>query len=156
MGKPKELSTVVGVTKMSSARTVLAFLVAPVFPVLFSLYEYGDIESGNGVSLLIVLIAFPVSYGASLLVGLPMIKILRRKQLLNIVTVTIGGAIFGAIAFYLFGFLFAALLESSRPVAPNTFELLYGAMLGVLVALPFGLIAGYPVTGSVGPNNIED
>lgn len=133
---------------MSDTRTILAALLAPAVPGIIALFEYGDIESGGSASLFILLIAFPVSYGASAMFGLPMVAYLRNKRRLNVITVVVCGSILGAIVFYLFGFILAALLGSSRDLLPAFDELMYGAALGVLVALPFALIAGYPLTGS--------
>ena len=138
---------------MSDTRMILAALLAPALPGILALFEYGDIESGGSASLFILLIAFPVSNGASTMFGLPMVAYLRQKRRLNVTTVVVGGAILGAIVFFLFGFLLAALLGSSRDSLPALNELTYGAALGVLVALPFALIAGYPLTGSVQDTN---
>jgi len=55
----------------------------------------------------------------------------------------------GAVVFYVFGFGFSALMDSSKSMVPSFSELMYGAALGILVALPFGLIAGYPIRGTV-------
>jgi hypothetical protein len=91
---------------------------------------------------LTALMAFPVSYLASVLFGWPLIGFLERKRRLYASNLLIGGAVFGAATFYLFGFGLAALLESTKLIAPSLGELLFGAVLGLLLALSYCLIAG--------------
>lgn len=68
-----------------------------------------------------------------------MFAFLKKKQILSVVNVVIGEAIFSSFVFYLFGFVFAALLDSSKVLMPAAAELLWGALIGVLVAFPFSL-----------------
>jgi purine-cytosine permease-like protein len=133
---------------MSNTRTLLAILLAPALPTLYFLIAYSDADSGSSAGFFILIISLSVSYIAFVVFGLPLLALLKRKRKLNIAYVSVGGAILGMIVFYLFGFVLAALLESSRDISPNLNELIAGAALGVLVALPFSLIAGYPLFGS--------
>jgi hypothetical protein len=96
-----------------------------------------------------LLIALSVSYLSCFVFGAVLISFLRHKRHLNTINLSIGGAVLGAVVFYIFGFGFSALLDASKSMVPSSSELLYGAALGVLVALPFGLIAGYPFIGTV-------
>lgn len=104
--------------------------------------------TGRHNVVLVLLFALSVSYLSCFLLGAPLISYLRRHRVLNTIYLSIGGAILGAVVFYVFGFGFSALLDSSRSLMPSAGELFYGAMLGVLVALPFGVIAGYPLVGA--------
>ena len=139
-------------TNILVIRQRVAFALAPALPALFYfiLLEYTSSGDTGGVwDILIFAIAISVSYVSCFLLGAPLISFLKRKQHLNLVYLSVGGAVMGAVVFYLFGFGLAATLDSSRTVMPYLFELTWGAALGMLVALPFGLIAGYPLRGTV-------
>ena len=127
---------------MISTRTLLAVLVAPALPTLYFLLAYPE------AGFFILIISLPVSYIACLVLGFPLLAFLKRKNRLNIAYVSVGGGILGMVVFYLFGFILVALLESTRDIYPTSDELITGVALGVLVALPFSLIAGYPFIGS--------
>ena len=132
---------------MPITRINIAFALSPIFPTLYFLalpYFYGTTYTGGFDVFFIILLSLPVSYAVCLLLDIPMYFFLLNKKLLNIVNVVTIGAIAGAIVFYIWGFGFAALLGSSKNVIPSLSELFWGAALGVMVALPFGLIAGLP------------
>jgi uncharacterized BrkB/YihY/UPF0761 family membrane protein len=149
--KRKASSTAAGASKMLVTRQRLAFALAPALPALYFLvvlYPTSSGDTGRNYVVLMLLIALSVSYLSCFLLGAPLISFLKRKRHLNTIYLSIGGAVLGAVVFYIFGFGFSALLDSSRSMVPSFSELVYGAALGVLVALPFGLIAGYPFIGS--------
>lgn len=138
---------------MSVSRQRIAFALAPALPAVFLLvvpHLTNSAYTGRHTAALVLIIALSVSYLSCFLFGAPLIFILRRNRKLNTVYLSIGGAVLGAVVFYVFGFGFSALLNSSRNLVPSVGELFYGAVLGVLVALPFGLIAGYPLFGAGG------
>jgi hypothetical protein len=81
-------------------------------------------------------------------VGLPLVYVLRRVGRLNLISLALSGALAGVLVFYLFGRLLAFLLESSGPF--NLLSAVWGAALGFILALVFGLIAGL-TTRSTGP-----
>jgi hypothetical protein len=55
------------------------------------------------------------------------------------------GALFGMVVFYAFGFVIAAVLSSPKGIVPTIGETVSGALLGISVALPYGLISGIPL-----------
>lgn len=127
---------------MSISRLKLAFLLAPMMPSIFFLVSLGMSERNTIVMTLLFTLSF--SYLSCLIIGVPLVAILKKKQCLNVVNIVISGAIIGSFVFYLFGFVFVAFLDSSKGLIPIPTELLWGALIGVLVAYPFSLIAGFP------------
>lgn len=128
-------------------RTHLAYLISPLFPALYLLllpFFLGASYTGRYDMLLVLVFALPVSYISCLAFGIPLISFLRKKNSLNIINLVTAGAILGLIVFYMFGFGFAELLNSTKKPVPDLKELLHGAMFGILVSLPFSLIAGIP------------
>ena len=137
---------------MSAVRQRLAFAMAPALPALwiFIFLEYTNPGASGGVwEILIFAIALSVSYLSCFLLGAPLILFLKNKRHLNLIYITIGGAMLGGVVFYIFGIVLAMTLNTPRTMVPYLFELIWGAALGILVALPFGLISGYPLMGSV-------
>ena len=128
---------------MPVSRLKLAFLLAPIFPSIF-IVAFLRMPDFN-IILLTLLFALPFSYFSCLIIGLPLVMLLRKTEGLCIVNLAIGGAFFGSLVFYLFGFVFAALLGSFKGLVPTALELFWGTLLGVLVASSFGLIAGFPL-----------
>jgi len=83
------------------------------------------------------------SYIGTLVLGLPLVVVLHRIHRLTLVPLLLCGSATGAVVFYLFLKVFALMLGS--PLATVRIrDLVGGTMLGVLVALVFGLIAGIP------------
>lgn len=123
-------------------RMKLAFLLAPIVPSLFMVVLL--YSSGYKAVILALMFSIPISYFSCFVFGFPIISYLKKKQRLNIINIVLSGALLGAIVFYIFGFGFSALLDSYRHPLPNLVELVSGAVLGISVALPFGLIAGLP------------
>lgn len=134
---------------MTPKRLKLAYLIAPIFPVLLSLLFFQN-ENSARYSLLILIFSIPVSYLSCLLFGLPLISFLKKFEKLTILNISISGAILGSIVFYLFGFVFSYFLGSTpSTILPSISELFFGAILGVSVAFPFGVIAGFPFIGNI-------
>ena len=130
---------------MTINRTRLAYVLAPLFPSAYLLLfspVFGPMD--GGWRFVVLIFSLPFSYLACLAFGVPGIALLKRVRRCDVVTITIMGAILGMMVFYVFGFYFAWLLGSSTDVIPTLSELGFGAQLGVLVAFPFSLIAGYP------------
>lgn len=127
---------------MSNKRIVLAFLIAPLVPSIYFLMMMEFASKSVIVMMLIYSILF--SYVPSLLFGIPFISWLQKKHCLSLVNVVIFGAVAGMIVFYVFRFVFAAMLDSSVSLVPGFSDLIWGALLGVFVSLPFSLIAGIP------------
>lgn len=137
---------------MLVTRQRLAFVLAPALPALYLLVMpilTKSVYTGRHDVFLVLLISLSVSYLSCFLLGVPLISFLRRNRFLNTIYLSVSSAVLGAAVFYVFGFGFSAVLDSSKSLMPSLSELFYGAALGVLVALPFGLIAGYPFTGTV-------
>ncbi|WP_227818274.1 hypothetical protein [Nitrogeniibacter aestuarii] len=86
--------------------------------------------------------AVPVSYLATLLVGLPLTRLLKKKNRLNLQFLVAGGTLMGTMVFYIFSVFLGLLLTSSPVLEFSTYAALFGAVLGLLVSLTFGLVAG--------------
>lgn len=127
---------------MRKKRLVLAFLIAPLVPSIFIYMVSGDI--GKNWLILMLLYSILFSYIPSLLFGIPLVSWLKKKHRLNLVNVVMYGAVTGIMVFYAFRFVLAAMLDSSASLVPGISDLIWGALLGVFVALPFSLIAGIP------------
>ncbi|WP_308366717.1 MULTISPECIES: hypothetical protein [unclassified Microbulbifer] len=130
---------------MNNKRIILAFVFAPLVP---TIYFLGFMEPvGKNVILMLLVYSICFSYLPTLLLGLPLVSYLRKVHRLNLVNVVAIGAAGGMIVFYVFGFVFSAMLDSSKSVTPAISELIWGAILGMSVAIPFSLIAGIPLSG---------
>ncbi|WP_157462078.1 hypothetical protein [Chitinimonas koreensis] len=133
---------------MKIEKITLAFVLSPLFPVAYMLimpYLSGGAYQGRYDVLLVLLFSLPTSYISCLLLGLPLVRALRKRSALTLVNVVGGGVVLGMIAYYLFSWGFAAFLGSSIELTAQAEVLVWGAILGVMVALPFGLIAGLPL-----------
>lgn len=145
---------VVAALNMKLNRTRLAYTLAPALPALFFLIWLNPFNSAIAI-ISVLFVSLAVSYSSCFLFGLPLIPYLKRKQRLNIIFISIGGAVLGMVVVYVAGFGVAATLGSTKSVIPELSELLWGAALGLLVALAFGLIAGYPLTGTANGSELE-
>jgi hypothetical protein len=120
---------------------LIAPLIAP------ALYYIGAlivmiIEPNNKVSFIsafifIMSIGIPVSYVATLVLGLPVYQILKNKGLLSLTSISIGGVLLGALVLLLF---FGSV--STMNVLEFLSVSAIGATLGGSVALAFGIISG--------------
>ena len=127
-------------------RTLLAFLLASVFPSLFFIIAFQ--LSDKNVILITLLFSIPFSYLSCLIFGIPIMYFFKKRGCLNTVSISLSGALLGMLVFYLFGFVFSSTLGSSRILLPTLSELIGGSLLGLLVALTFCLIAGIPIRGN--------
>lgn len=131
---------------MNKRRITLAFLMAPLVPSIYFL-SMMDFASKNTI-VMMLFYSLSFSYLPTIFVGIPLLLVLGRAGHLNILNVVIGGAIAGMIVFYVFGLVFMAMLGSAGNIAPSISGLIWGAISGISVALPFGLIAGIPMRKS--------
>lgn len=130
---------------------LLAIAIAPlVAPLLYQLglifLEYNSVPS---VSLLLtdaflplLLIALPVSYGATIFIGLPLIWFLKHISKLNFFSVTLCSSLFGA------GIM--VMIYGSISLKYDGWEILfwypvYGGLMGFTVAAAYCRISGIPV-----------
>ncbi len=131
---------------MNKTRVLLAFLLAPLGPALYLMVVQFLSQSSGRYSLAMpLLFALPISYLSCVAFGVPLLKILRARGALSGIAVVAVGALLGVIANYLFGHLFAALLDSRASTVPGIDIVLWGMLLGAMVAIPFVLIAGIPL-----------
>ena len=130
-------------------RTKLAYIIAPMFPTLYLvaiLYSPGPPYTVPNYLLLVLMFSLPTSYLSCLFLGYPFVEFLRERESLNLVSVVVGGSLLGAVVFYFVGgHGFSALLGSSMSGDAHVRALISGAALGIMVALPFSLIAGLPL-----------
>lgn len=131
---------------ISKNRLILAYLLAPLIPtiIVVLLDEIFRHDKAGSATLLIALFSLPLSYLACLLGGSLLVYILNKMKALCLGYMLLGGFILGAVAWYFIGYLIAFLLESDRDLVPALLDIIGGGLLGVSVALPFGIIAGIP------------
>jgi len=133
---------------MTLRRTCIASVISPLIPVVYLVsvsYVLGGVEAGRRDIALVLIFALSVSYLGFLVGGLPLIYLLYRARFLNFCALLIGGALLGAVIWYLSNTAFVWLLTSTRDGSSLLPELFWGMAFGVSVALPFGLIAGVPL-----------
>lgn len=128
---------------MRNSRKTLAFIIAPILPSLFFLVALHP--SSVRLAAFMLVFSVPFSYLPCFLLGLPLMRFLEKRHSLNTLMLTISGALLGIIVFYIFGFVLSGVLSSSKGIVPGVGELGWGAALGALVAISFGLIAGFPL-----------
>jgi len=130
---------------ISNSQLIKASVLSPVITWVFVaisyfLFRYGDV--GNigefpttlfgsvlyvaGLSLNFYFIVLVVN----VLIGVPFALFLRKYDLLNLVTIVIGGTVFGSVILYAIGSGF------------NILSVAFGGLIGSSVSLVFGLIAG--------------
>lgn len=128
---------------MEKTRLRNAYLIAPIVPSVILLvgFRLFDVR----VFKFMAFFSVPVSYIACLLFGMPLISLLKKKHKLNLLNLAVAGAVIGILVFYLFGIGFAAIMGSQVSFTPDAIQLLWGAGLGLSVAIPFGLIAKLPL-----------
>lgn len=131
---------------MSFKRIHLAFLLAPILPSLFFIIAFGLTNRSTVVAILVF--AIPFSYISCLVFGIPLMSFYRKKNCLNMINMSISGAILGVLVFLIFGFVFSTFLGSLKEIVPALSELISGALLGLLVTIPFCIIAGIPLKGN--------
>jgi len=118
--------------------SLLAPLSAPLANFLSPILARGGQWPYNQTDYVLVMaVSTLCAYLALFFVGIPIYWILKRLQVLNIFTLSVGGAVSGALLFH----IFLGLIFWSSP-GISLFGVLWGAFLGLLVALTFGLIAG--------------
>lgn len=126
---------------MTEQRFRIASLIAPCIPVLFIFFVLVDFETPSFQwNFLFVGFALFIGYLGFFMVGFPLIYILRRNGFLSLPMLMLSGLVLGVLVFYLFWLLLGFLLGSSVPYELSA--ILWGAALGLCVALSFGLIAG--------------
>lgn len=126
-----------------SKRRTLAFIFAPLPPSVFFLFALHLTDPRLAAFVLLFSISF--SYLPCFLLGRPIVKFLERRNSLSVMSMTLCGALFGTVIFYIFGFVIAAVLGSPKGIVPTFGEMVSGALLGISVALPFSLISGFPL-----------
>jgi len=121
--------------------TLFAPLSAPLVNFLFPILSSGGEWPYNQTDyLLVIIVSASCAYLALFVIGIPIYWILKRRRMLSLLTLSIAGAVSGALAFEFFLYLFAVMMKSTPGVFVSA--LAWGASLGFLVALTFGLIAG--------------
>jgi len=133
--------------RFRSLQTLLAALVAPwaaPAAVAVSISVPYSAREGFADYWAILSISLVASYIGVLLLGLPAAYFLDRLRWLNLATLAVSGALGGIAVFWLFLFLLVhVVFKSSEALFPWT---LWGAPLGLFVALVFGVIGGVPLS----------
>jgi hypothetical protein len=141
----------VNADKTSTKRQWLAFALAPMTPTLYFLLLFElspQLNVSNQSELLVLFFSTIVSYISCLILGLPLVLLLKKYGSLNTIFLTICGAVLGAIVFHIVGAGFSAIIDSTINLFQLDTRLLkFGAGFGVLVSIPYGVIAGFPIIG---------
>ncbi|MFL1407370.1 hypothetical protein ACJO2E_18655 [Marinobacter sp. M1N3S26] len=127
---------------MNKRRMLLALVIAPLIPVVAVILLpalLGQQIFGNWLPFAI-LFGLVTSYLGAIAFGVPLISLLRKFGRLNIISVSLVGAASGSVVLCLSMNLFGFMLGSQPSV--NLATLVWGAGLGLTVAIPFCLIAG--------------
>lgn len=124
---------------MTETRFTVAAVTSPLVPAGIALAPMLQAESSQ-YNMLAVALALLTSYLGVIVIGLPLVHLLKRIGWLNLPALAITGALAGIGVFALFLQGLGAMLESSAPL--NLIQILWGAGLGLSAALSFGLIAG--------------
>jgi MFS family permease len=122
---------------LALVRLGLAATLAPLAaPVITTLLIYGS-DSGTTDSGFAWGFGFAAAFGylGLFLAGIPILIWLKRLQRLDLLSLTLCGAIAGVVIFQLFLFVFGLLLESSG--GHDLLSLAYGALAGAAVAGSF-------------------
>jgi hypothetical protein len=137
----------------SLAREALARKVAPFGPSIWFLtvpvMQHGSWPYHIDI-VYIVAVSFAVSFAAFHLMGLPLINLLRKRKLLNIFSLIIGGTLLGIVAFLFFMILFGAAMGSLQYTKQSDLPeyawdaLCWGGGFGFSVSAVYGAIAGWP------------
>lgn len=138
---------------MLNKRKWLAFTFAPLLPSVFFLFALHLSEPKLAIFVLLFSITF--SYLPCLLLGIPLIKLLEKRNSLSVVNMTLCGTLSGVITFYILGFVISWMLGSSKSITPELGELVSGALLGASIAISFSLIAGFPLFSSKNSTRVK-
>jgi hypothetical protein len=131
---------------MKPSRYISAFLIAPsVAPIIvLALIAIGDSRDLNDM-LFIGATVLLASYSGAVVFGLPVVRALDQRRLLNLGSLLLSGIVVGVLVF-----IIAAMLVFGSGETLANIEILsvvLGGVMGVAVAMAFGLIAGVQVRG---------
>lgn len=121
---------------MNKRRLALAAAIAPLVPMFPVVAMYG-------AQPIAMIFSLGTSY-VGFLVVLPIILYLERRGQLDFSWLIVVGAVGGTMAFSGFLIAFAFMLGSFPRFSDYWIAVVWGAPLGIAVALAFGLIAGIP------------
>ncbi|MFL1456375.1 hypothetical protein ACJO5Y_18190 [Marinobacter sp. GN3S48] len=133
---------------MNKRRLWLASITAPLTPVvavtLVPMFFTQGQAFGNWLPVVILLGLF-TSYLGAFVLGLPLVFLLERFGRLNLVALALAGAASGALIFSCFLYFLGLMLGSQSNIGFT--EAVWGAGLGLMVAVPFSLVAGITSAG---------
>ena len=123
-------------------RSVLAAALAPLsVPLLFAItFVLSSGSASLGWTVFAFLTASLISYAGLVFIGMPLVWLLERIEMLNLWTILLAGVIGGATYTAIIEFVFDYSPESAETFGVGS--VVFGAVCGFLVALTFGLIAG--------------
>lgn len=130
-------------------KEIIACVVAPIIaPVVCWLLVFSTGNNPKGIEIadvfeilgLCILFGAPVSYFSTLLFFVPLYKMLKRHDKDSIYTLTIGGAIIGAVMFIAFLFAMGASIDSLKGGSEIAKLSLSGAAMGGAVGFCFAII----------------
>lgn len=124
---------------MNKIRYRLAIAASPLVPAMISLVPMLHSESSQ-FNILALGLALLTCYLGLIVIGLPLVHLLMHFGWLNLLVLTITGALAGIVVFTLFLQGLEAILKSHSPI--QFIQILWGAGLGLISALSFGLISG--------------
>jgi hypothetical protein len=127
----------------TKSRLIAAVLLAPwAAPAPFILIAFAEGGGSAFQSGLVPTVFYSalVAYLGLFLVGLPIAKALKHLGYLNVPAIAFLGVLAGVLIFYAFMLLFGVLLGSSAVFGIK--QLAWGAALGFVVAVAFGVISG--------------
>ena len=131
----------------SRDREIAGVIIAPlVIPfVVFVFGASGAFGAQGVISLVAIFSSVIFSYSGMFILGLPAVYFLKRFGRFNLGWVLVAGVVGGAVVWFVFLELFSRSLESESGV--SYLSIVSGAIMGSLVALTYGLIAGVRTSG---------
>jgi hypothetical protein len=129
---------------MTEDRFKLAAVIAPLVPAIIVVFVpmilTHDQVFGNALPLAVFFIVVTSYLG--LFAALPLIIFLKRRGRLTFISLSALGVTGGVVLFGGFHYVFALMLGTQEYYTYDIRDAIWGALLSLAVAIPFGLIAG--------------
>lgn len=134
---------------MNKNRLYMGSLIAPLVPtllvVILPALFLGNQAFGDAF-LMAMAFSLITSHLAFFAFGVPIVLLLKRKGALSMASLSLAGALAGVLAFSCFLCIFGLLLESKAGI--GVIQIIWGATVGLAVAVVFSLISGITSLGS--------
>ncbi len=100
---------------------------------------------------IIIFVSVIVGYFSLAIIGIPIVYWLTKMGKVNFINLSLSGAIAGAVVFSLFSIILGASLDSTTSL--NLGSIIWGAALGLSVALTYSAISGITSRSTTTPKS---